>query len=120
MSEPAKSSALRELPSVDQLLKTEVAARLREISGSERLTTIAREVTDQLRLEILANQRNSGDPVGRDALLKKATQRMESLVMTEENAGLRHVINATGVILHTNLGRRSEERRVGKECRSRW
>jgi|SRR5687767_9293315 len=113
MSEPAKSSALRELPSVDQLLKTEVAARLREISGSERLTTIAREVTDQLRLEILANQRNSGDPVGRDALLKQATQRMESLVMTEENAGLRHVINATGVILHTNLGRAplSEEAR---------
>lgn len=105
MSEPAKSSALRELPSVDQLLKTDVAARLREISGSERLTTIAREVTDQLRSEILNDSRNSGDRGGRDALLKQAMQRMESLVMTEEQAGLRHVINATGVILHTNLGR---------------
>lgn len=105
MSEPAKSSALRELPSVDQLLKTEVAARLREISGPERLTMIAREVTDQLRSEILSNSINSGDRGDRDALLKQAMQRMESQVMTEEHAGLRRVINATGVILHTNLGR---------------
>ncbi len=113
MSEPAKSSALRELPSVDQLLKTEVAARLKEISGAERLTTIAREVTDQLRSEILANQSHSVDRGGRNSLLKQAMQRMESLVMTEEQAGLRHVINATGVILHTNLGRAplSEEAR---------
>lgn len=107
MSEPAKSRALRELPSVDQLLKTEVAARLREISGLERLTAIAREVTDQLRSEILANPRNSGAQSGRETLLKQATERMESLVMTEEDAGLRRVINATGVILHTNLGRAS-------------
>lgn len=105
MSEPAKLSALRELPSVDQLLKSEVATRLREISGPERLTTIARQVTDQLRSEILANPENSGAQSSREALLKQATQRMESLVMTEEHAGLRHVINATGVILHTNLGR---------------
>jgi L-seryl-tRNA(Ser) seleniumtransferase len=113
MSEPAKLSALRELPSVDQLLKTEVAARLREISGPERLTTIAREVTEQLRSEILASSITSGDRSDRDALLKQAMQRMESLVMTEENAALRHVINATGVILHTNLGRAplSEEAR---------
>ncbi|MFZ0061653.1 MAG: L-seryl-tRNA(Sec) selenium transferase [Pyrinomonadaceae bacterium] len=105
MSEPAKLSALRELPSVDQLLKTEVAGRLREISGTERLTTIAREVTDELRSEMLANPTHSAADSSRDALLKQAIQRMESAVISEENAGLRHVINATGVILHTNLGR---------------
>jgi len=105
MSEPAKLSALRELPSVDQLLKTEVAGRLREISGIERLTTIAREVTDELRSEMLANPTHSAAQSTRDALLKQAIQRMESAVISEENAGLRHVINATGVILHTNLGR---------------
>ena len=70
-------------------------------------------MTDQLRSEILANQRHSVGQGGRDALLKQAMQRMESLVLTEEQAGLRHVINATGVILHTNLGRAplSEEAR---------
>lgn len=105
MSEPAKLSALRELPSVDQLLKTEAAGRLREVSGAERLTTIAREVTDELRSEILANPKNADARSSRETLLMQAIQRMESLVMIEENAGLRHVINATGVILHTNLGR---------------
>ncbi len=113
MAEPAKLGGLRELPSVDQLLKTEVAARLREISGPERLTAIARKVTDQLRSEILAIQSHSEDRGGRDALLEQAIQRMESLVMNEEQSGLRRVINATGVILHTNLGRAplSEEAR---------
>ena len=105
MSEPAKLSALRELPSVDQLLKTEVAGRLREISGRERLTTIAREVTEELRSEMLANPTPSAAQSSRDALLKQAIQRMESAMISEENAGLRHLINATGVILHTNLGR---------------
>ena len=105
MSETAKPAALRELPSVDQLLKSEVAARLREISGPERLTTIARDVTDELRSEILANSGNPGALTGRETLLKQAIQRMEAVVMTEETAGLRRVINATGVILHTNLGR---------------
>ena len=107
MPEPAKLSVLRELPSVDQLLKTEVAGRLREISGAERLTTIARKVTDELRSEMLANPNIADAQSSRDDLLKQAIQRMESAVTSEESAGLRRVINATGVILHTNLGRAS-------------
>ena len=42
---PAKLRDLRELPSVDQLLKTEVAKRLQNLTGLARLTAIAREVT---------------------------------------------------------------------------
>lgn len=99
---PAKPSALRELPSVDQLLKSELGEQLRQVSGSERLTNIARQVIDELRSEI---RTQAFSDTTRDALLNEAIRRMESLVTNEENAGLRRVINATGVILHTNLGR---------------
>lgn len=100
---PAKPSALRELPSVDQLLKTELGEQLRHVSGIDRLTNIAREVIDDLRSEL--RTQTSADHTNRDALLNEALRRMESLVTNEENSGLRRVINATGVVLHTNLGR---------------
>jgi L-seryl-tRNA(Ser) seleniumtransferase len=106
MTDPAsaKSSALRELPSVDRLLKTDVAQRLRDRTGADRLTAIAREVTDELRHELRAAT-GKNHSMSRENLLEKALLRMESLVLSEESGGLRRVINATGVILHTNLGR---------------
>jgi L-seryl-tRNA(Ser) seleniumtransferase len=100
----AKLSALRELPSVDQLLKTDVAQRLRDRTGADRLTAIAREVADELRNE-LRGETGKNHSLSREGLLEKALLRMESLVLSEESGGLRRVINATGVILHTNLGR---------------
>jgi L-seryl-tRNA(Ser) seleniumtransferase len=103
---PAKLRALRELPSVDQLLRTDVAKRLQGLTGLARLTAIARDVTDELREQILgAHSTNSNRETNRESLLNQAVKRMEHLVKSDERAGLRRVINATGVILHTNLGR---------------
>ena len=103
---PAKLRALRELPSVDQLLKTEAAKHLQALTGVARLTAIAREVTDELRAEILSERLANQDHENkRESLLNLATKRMEHLVQSEQSSGLRRVINATGVILHTNLGR---------------
>jgi len=38
-------------------------------------------------------------------LLEKAERRLEEAAELEQSTGLAHVINATGVVLHTNLGR---------------
>lgn len=103
---PAKPNALRQLPSVDQLLKTEVASLLQEQTGLARLTEMARQVTDELRAELLANKTtNENHELTRESLFNQALQRMANLVSSDEGSSLRHVINATGVILHTNLGR---------------
>ncbi len=101
MSNPATGS-LRGIPSVDQLLRSDAAVQLREAIGTQRLTAIVREITDQMRSQIESGAlRNSS----KEALLAEGIQRLQQAGEREALRGLRRVINATGVILHTNLGR---------------
>jgi L-seryl-tRNA(Ser) seleniumtransferase len=98
----SKDLTLRAIPSVDQLLRTESVAQLRSSVGMQRLTTIAREVTEGMRKEIQLQ----GFPANtKNALLDEAVKRIQSGCRREALSALRRVINATGVILHTNLGR---------------
>ncbi|HLA10391.1 MAG TPA: L-seryl-tRNA(Sec) selenium transferase [Pyrinomonadaceae bacterium] len=95
----------RQLPSVDQLLRTappELTTRV----GIERLTAYARSVIADLRLELRSGTTaGNGAQYSRETLLSEASQRLEHLCEMDQSSGLRPVINATGVILHTNLGR---------------
>ena len=101
MSEEEKSNraTLRDVPSVDQLLRTDAARELRDLVGIRRLTNIARSVTAELRTLI----RNDGKYA--ESLLDEAIKRIQESARRESQAGIRPVINATGVLLHTNLGR---------------
>lgn len=110
MTEPetAKSNLLRALPSVNALLQTETARALSLQVGAQHLTQLARTVTDELRAFMQAQQPAQTSANGehtRASLLEEATRRLERACLLEAAAGLRHVINASGVILHTNLGR---------------
>lgn len=97
--EKSKAVSLRDVPSVDQLLRTEAARELRDLVGIRRLTNIARAVTAEIRMSIQAN----GDYAG--SLLDEAVSRMQTSARRESQAGIQPIINATGVLLHTNLGR---------------
>jgi L-seryl-tRNA(Ser) seleniumtransferase len=96
------TSSLRSLPSIDQLLRTEAATKLRESLGLAHLTAIARRVTNEMRAEI---QSQSSNDYSKETLLQEAIRRLDFLAQSESQAAIRRVINATGVILHTNLGR---------------
>jgi L-seryl-tRNA(Ser) seleniumtransferase len=103
MINPSPSqSSLRAIPSVDQLLKTEAASELQSLVGSARLTAVARKVVNELRLQILTNELAE---VSKEELLRDAAERLRANCKLENLAGMRRVINATGVMLHTNLGR---------------
>jgi L-seryl-tRNA(Ser) seleniumtransferase len=99
MSDP--NSNLRHVPSVDQLLRTDAAVELRNAIGIKRLTAIARAVTSELRSSIRKGRKNGSGA----ALLAEAVTRMQETAQIESQTGIRRVINATGVLLHTNLGR---------------
>jgi L-seryl-tRNA(Ser) seleniumtransferase len=89
---------LRNVPSVDQLLRTDAARELRERVGPRRATNIARSVIAELRALVRDGAENGG-------LLDEAVRRLEATAERESQSGLKAVINATGVLLHTNLGR---------------
>lgn len=96
-------SNLRQVPSVDQLLRTEVARQLRDAIGLKRVTAIARSVTAELRSSIRNDAAANGHTA--EALLAEAARRMGEIARREDETGISKVINATGVLLHTNLGR---------------
>src|SRR5262245_32545240 len=100
---------LRDLPSVDAVLKTEAALTLAGDLGTARLSALARQVTDELRNELLAGSAPDSTVArgghSRQDLLMEAQRRLSQLHHREKTSGLHRVINATGVILHTNLGR---------------
>jgi L-seryl-tRNA(Ser) seleniumtransferase len=113
------SQHLRALPSVDALLRTDEAMSLAERIGRARLTALARAVTEERRAELRARAADaraggangdgaapgSGGNVSRESLLAEAVRRLGLAAEREGAAGLRRVVNATGVVLHTNLGR---------------
>lgn len=109
MPDQNRTSRLRALPPIDALLRTPEALKLVESVGPARLTALARAVTDELRGEILSRDDESdatrNAPPARERLLAEAARRLETAAAREERRGVRRVINATGVVLHTNLGR---------------
>src|SRR3712207_185061 len=120
MPEQTNADNLRALPSVDALLRTPEAQSIRERVGAEHLTALARAVTEGLRAELRARaesprEETNGDgtttdeavrvEASRAAMLSEAARRLAHAARAEESRGLRRVINATGVVLHTNLGR---------------
>jgi L-seryl-tRNA(Ser) seleniumtransferase len=103
---PANHDYLRALPSVDALLKTDTARALLDEVGSSKLTSLARSVTADLRRELITDSsRWESDNGLKTQLLAEAELRLRALHHLQKSSGVRRVINATGVVLHTNLGR---------------
>jgi L-seryl-tRNA(Ser) seleniumtransferase len=104
-SSDAVAAALRALPSVDELLGRPRMAALVQKSGRKLVTSAIRTVLSDARKQI-STRALGADGGTVDA---KNDDDLESLVVSEvENIlapSLRRVINATGVVLHTNLGR---------------
>jgi L-seryl-tRNA(Ser) seleniumtransferase len=88
---------LRNLPSVDRLLGTDTLATLVDRHGRQVVTDAIRAELSSARQSILAGEK--AQPV--DRLVDAIVYRVSSSV----TPSLSPVINATGVIIHTNLGR---------------
>ena len=88
---------LRQIPSVDRLLGLEATQKLIDAFGREETVDALRDVLDAVRDEVRRGSEIPDDA----ALAARAGLRLEELLTPT----LRPVINATGVIIHTNLGR---------------
>ncbi len=99
-----RSVRFRNLPSVDELIRSETAARLMPDAGSARLTEIARAVAEGLR-QAIANGDVADADLQAEFLLAEAESRLVAAWASIVRSRLTRVINATGVVIHTNLGR---------------
>lgn len=91
------NAALRRLPSVDRLLASPAVSGLTAELGHAALVVVARDVLADARRQAI----EGGAPSEPDSLERELRRRALALI----EPGPHSVINATGVIVHTNLGR---------------
>jgi L-seryl-tRNA(Ser) seleniumtransferase len=92
---------LRELPSVDRLLGHPRTEALLARFSRGYVTRHCRDILDELRREI----RLSGSVTAGDLSEASILVRLEQRIAAERELRLTRVVNATGTVLHTNLGR---------------
>ena len=90
---------LKKIPKVDELLRSPALAEAIVQYGTSPVTEAIREELDELRQAILSRQADSvPEP---DVLCRQIAGRVQKNTLPS----FRRVINGTGIILHTNLGR---------------
>jgi L-seryl-tRNA(Ser) seleniumtransferase len=98
-----KSELYRLLPSVDEALRIGAVAELAERRGRAVVVEGARAALEGLRREIAAGTLGAEGEVERR--VEGLPQAVERELQRALASSLRPAINATGVVLHTNLGR---------------
>lgn len=93
------TNVFRSIPKIDELLKDSKMLAATEHFGKGAAIDGARVCVEELRAEIASGSRT--EPVNQAELINKIAER----IRTDSQMHLRPVINGTGIILHTNLGR---------------
>src|SRR6185295_333649 len=99
---PPANTLFRKLPSTDDVLHTRELEPLISRDGQPAVTAAIRTVLDCLREQIAASSITEKQV---DLAIQGLTAAIDRELRSGLGFSLRQVINATGVILHTNLGR---------------
>jgi L-seryl-tRNA(Ser) seleniumtransferase len=92
---------MRELPSVDRLLRHPLAAPLMARYSREHVTHHCRQLLTELRTALQSGERDHSVPLDEASIVSGLADRLDAAGQLR----LIPVINATGTVLHTNLGR---------------
>ena len=98
MNNAVSRDLLKSLPQVEEVLKLPVMQDLADKMPHDLLVNAVRVEVDALRKAILAGERPSFD-------IDSIAQAAHGRAMLLMKPSLRHIINATGVVIHTNMGR---------------
>ncbi|MTI81778.1 MAG: L-seryl-tRNA(Sec) selenium transferase [Firmicutes bacterium] len=98
MASAEQVNLLRELPAVDEVLRQYQIEELLQFNPRSEVVEAIRNVLDVTREEIISGAKHSVDV---EELVNDVVERVKQ----SARPNLRPVINASGVILHTNLGR---------------
>ena len=102
---------LRQIPKVDELMKNNALQQLCETVPAQTVTQAVRQVLEDLRKDILSGAVEEMPSV--DFLCNKIVADANR----QAEPSLKKVINATGIVLHTNLGRACISERAAAAAR---
>lgn len=97
-----KTDLYRQLPSVDEVMRLAEVALLVDREGRTPVTSAVRAVLERLRRAIQNDQIYASNI---DSAVRSIFSEVDKELQQQLAYSLQSVINATGVILHTNLGR---------------
>ncbi|HEY2526159.1 MAG TPA: L-seryl-tRNA(Sec) selenium transferase [Candidatus Binataceae bacterium] len=102
---PARGELLRAMPPVDECLRALEGVAGFDGLGREYVKLMVRRAQAELRqAALLPALADTSTPPPRQSILDEIVRRTRAAIAADEPA-LRAVVNATGVVLHTNLGR---------------
>ncbi|MFQ5486720.1 MAG: hypothetical protein ACE5DO_15505, partial [Desulfobacterales bacterium] len=98
----AKNKFLTALPAIDSILESDKGKMLGKQIRHDTLVELAREAVATVRAEILSD---CGRIESAAAVVEKTMARFAKAAHNLLTPSMRKVINCTGIILHTGLGR---------------
>ena len=104
----ADQKQLARLPKVDHLLEHPALLDLRHEIARPLVLSAARQALDELRARLLDGEEIAPEDLAADAVASAAAGLARRLAAPS----LKRVVNATGVVVHTNLGRSLLARRA--------
>lgn len=103
MREKSQQKIFAEIPSVDFMLNTPECAEFLKIFSRNLIKSILQEEIQSLR--DLLNIKDRATDTSREALASRLLEQVRVKLNQRLTMNLRYAINASGIILHTNLGR---------------
>lgn len=98
MANPSRTDLLRALPQVEEMLQLPEAGALLSLVPRGVLADCVREAIDERRQAVLAGACDETD-------VHALADAVRARALAAARPSLRRVINATGIVVHTNLGR---------------
>lgn len=105
-------SVLRHLPSIDQLLRRDGLRDVIAAAGRDAVRDRLREIIAEFRREIISANGAAPAQADSESLANEIERRLNARFALRRQSRTQRVINATGVVLHTNLGRAPLSRRA--------
>ncbi|MCK8816732.1 L-seryl-tRNA(Sec) selenium transferase [Natroniella sulfidigena] len=100
-----KQEILSQIPAVNDLLAAEFGQRLVEDYSHQLVVDAIRKITAKLREEVLATAEEELEAKEFDLSSQVILKQVKDYLEKEDRLILSPAVNATGVVLHTNLGR---------------
>ncbi len=118
-----RSDLLRNIPQVEEMMHEDCIKRMENLFARGELLDFVREATDKVRRQILDGVLEDADKAGlKRRIAEDAVSSAEASLEMRKADGFRVLINASGIVIHTNLGRsllcESAKRKMMEICDS--